>query len=306
MSMRVGVAGSSGFVGSALVPALVAAGHTVVRLARGLPDSRALDGIDAVVNLAGESVDERWTADRKRRIRTSRIETTDRLARGMAALSPRPAVFVSASAVGIYGNRRDEALDETSALGTGFLAEVGQAWEAAAEPARQAGIRTVHPRFGMILAAYGGALAKMLPAFRMGAGGKIASGTQWMSWIALDDVVQAIRFALETPALVGPANYTAPNPVTNADFTHALGVALRRPTVATIPPFALKLAYGEMAEEVLIAGQRVYPRALERAGYTFRYPQLADALRVALSARPPDAGPPPAAASRGSGTRQRT
>jgi uncharacterized protein (TIGR01777 family) len=160
----------------------------------------------------------------------------------------------------------------------------------------------------MILAAHGGALAKMLPAFRMGAGGKIASGTQWMSWVALDDVVQAIRFALETPALAGPANYTAPNPATNADFTHALGVALRRPTVATIPAFALKLAYGEMAEEVLIAGQRVYPRALERAGYTFWYPQLADAMRVALSARPPDAGPPPppTAVPRGSGTRQRT
>src|ERR1700722_3389392 len=288
MSMRIAVAGSSGFVGSALVPALVASGHTVVRLARGIPDPRALDGVDGVVNLAGESVDERWSADRKRRIRSSRVETTDRLARAMTGLSPRPSVFVSASAVGIYGNRHEEALDETSAPGTGFLAEVGQAWEAAADPARQAGIRTVHARFGMILAAHGGGLAKMLPPFKMGAGGKIASGAQWMSWIALDDVVEALIFALGRPALVGAVNYTAPNPVTNAEFTHALGVTLHRPTVATIPPFALKLAFGEMADEVLIAGQRVYPRALERAGYAFRYAQLADALRAALSRRPPD------------------
>jgi uncharacterized protein len=285
MPIRIAVAGSSGFVGSALVPALTTAGHTVVRLARGVPDPGALDGVDAVVNLAGESVDERWSADRKRRIRSSRVETTDRLARAMAGMSPRPAVFVSASAVGIYGNRHDEVLDETSAPGTGFLAEVGQAWEAAAEPARQAGIRTVHSRFGMILGAHGGALAKMLPAFKMGAGGKIASGTQWMSWIALEDVAQAILFALATPALAGAVNYTAPNPVTNADFTRALGVALHRPTVAMIPPFALKLAYGEMADEVLIAGQRVYPRALERAGYPFRHAQLADALRDVLSDR---------------------
>jgi uncharacterized protein (TIGR01777 family) len=282
MPLRIAIAGSSGFVGSALAPALTAAGHTVVRLQRGLPDPRVLDGIDSVVNLAGESVDERWTADRKRRIRSSRIETTGRLARAMAALTPRPSVFISASAVGIYGNRHDEMLDETSAPGTGFLAEVGQAWEAAADPAREAGIRTVHPRFGMILAAHGGALAKMLPPFKMGAGGKIASGTQWMSWIALADVVDAIRFAIETASLAGPANYTAPAPVTNADFTHALGVALHRPTVTTIPPFALKLAFGEMAEEVLIAGQRAYPRALERAGYAFRYSVLADALAATL------------------------
>jgi uncharacterized protein len=283
MAMRVAVAGSSGFVGSALKPALVAAGHSVVPLPRVLGPG-ALDGVHAVVNLAGESVDERWTADRKRRIRASRVETTDRLARAMAALSPRPSVFVSASAVGIYGTRQGEVLDESSAPGKGFLAEVGVAWEAAAEPAREAGIRVVHPRFGMILAAHGGALAKMLPAFRMGAGGKIASGAQWMSWIALDDVVQAILFALATPALEGPANYTAPNPVTNTEFTHALGAAVHRPTVATIPPFALKLAFGEMAEEVLIAGQRAYPRALERAGYAFRYAKLADALAAALSA----------------------
>jgi uncharacterized protein (TIGR01777 family) len=282
MPMRIAIAGSSGFVGSALVPALAVAGHTVVRLARGLPDPGVLDGIDAVVNLAGESVDERWTADRKRRIRSSRIETTDRLARTMAALPRRPSAFISASAVGIYGNRHDETLDETSTPGSGVLADVAQAWEAAADPARQAGIRTVHPRFGMILAAHGGALAKMLPPFKMGAGGKIASGKQWMSWIALADVVDAIRFAIETPSLAGPANYTAPTPVTNAEFTQALGAALHRPTMATIPSFALKLAFGEMAEEVLIAGQRAYPRALERAGYAFRYPRLAEALRAVL------------------------
>jgi uncharacterized protein (TIGR01777 family) len=282
MAMRVAVAGSSGFVGSALVPALEAAGHRVVRVPRVL-GANALDGVDAVVNLAGESVDERWTADRKRRIMASRVETTGRLARAMAALSPRPSVFVSASAVGIYGDRGSTALDETSPAGQGFLAEVAQAWEAAADPAREAGIRTVHPRFGMILGAHGGALAKMLPPFKMGAGGKIASGAQYMSWITLDDVVSAILFALVSPALVGAANYTAPNPVTNAEFTHALGAALHRPTVATIPPFAIKLAFGEMGEEVLLAGQRAYPRALERAGYAFRHAQLADALRAVLS-----------------------
>jgi uncharacterized protein len=282
MAMRVAVAGSSGFVGSALVPALEGAGHAVVRVPRVL-GANTLDGVDAVVNLAGESVDERWTADRKRRIMASRVETTGRLARAMAAVSPRPSVFVSASAVGIYGDRGGTELDETSPPGQGFLADVAQAWEAAADPAREAGIRTVHPRFGMILGAHGGALAKMLPAFKMGAGGKIASGTQYMSWIALDDVVSAILFALTAPALAGPANYTAPNPVTNAEFTQALGVALHRPTVATIPPFAIKLAFGEMGEEVLLAGQRVYPRALERAGYAFRWAQLADALRAVLS-----------------------
>lgn len=299
--MRIAVAGSSGFVGSALVPALVGAGHSVVRIVhggraesargdiawdptRGVLDAAALDGggVDAVVNLAGESVDERWTADRKRRIRSSRVDGTSLLARTIAALPRRPTVFVSASAVGIYGNRGSEAVDESSAPGSGFLPEVAVAWEAAASPARAAGIRTVHPRFGMILSPKGGALAKMLPPFRMGAGGKIASGAQYMSWIALDDVIGALQFALATPALSGPANFTAPNPVTNADFTHALGHALHRPTMATIPPFALKLAFGEMAEEVLIAGQRVYPRALERAGYVFRHPHLAEALQFEL------------------------
>jgi uncharacterized protein len=283
MAMRVAVAGSSGFVGTALVAALEGAGHAVVRVPRVLAVT-TLDGVDAVVNLAGESVDERWSADRKRRIMASRVETTDRLARAMAARAPRPSVFVSASAVGFYGDRGAEELDETSPPGQGFLAEVAQAWEAAADPAREAGIRTVHARFGMILGAHGGALAKMLPAFRVGAGGKIASGAQYMSWIALEDVVGAILFALTTPALAGPANYTAPSPVTNAEFTQALGAALHRPTVATIPPFAIKLAFGEMGEEVLLAGQRAYPRALERAGYAFRRAQLADALRAVLRA----------------------
>ncbi len=299
MPLRIAVAGSTGFIGSALVPALVSAGHSVVRITRGaasapgsvswdpahgLLDGGALDGVDAVVNLAGESVDERWTADRKRRILASRVDATGLLARTIAAMPRRPSVFVSASAVGIYGDRGDEALDETSTTGGGFLGEVGTAWEAAADPARAAGIRTVHTRFGIVLAAHGGALAKMLPPFRLGAGGKIASGAQWMSWIALADVVAGIAFVIDAPAIAGPVNFTAPTPVSNADFTHALGHALHRPTVATIPAFALKIAFGEMAQEVLVAGQRVYPRVLEHAGFGFRYPVLGEALTSVLSA----------------------
>jgi uncharacterized protein len=297
--VRIAVAGSSGFVGSALAPALVAGGHSVVRIVhggraeaargdiawdptRGVLDAAALDGVDAVINLAGEAVDERWTADRKRRIRSSRIDSTSLLARTIAGLARRPSVFLSASAIGFYGDRGSESLDESSPPGKGFLPEVAEAWEAAAGPAAAAGIRTVHPRFGVILSPRGGALAKMLPPFKMGAGGKIASGTQYMSWIALDDVVAALQFALVTPALSGPANFTAPTPVTNAEFTHILGHALHRPTVATIPPLVLKLAFGEMAEQVLIAGQRVFPRALERAGYVFRHSTLDDALRFEL------------------------
>jgi uncharacterized protein (TIGR01777 family) len=299
MPLRIAVAGSSGFIGSALVPALVAGGHEIVRIvrgaasapgsvswdpARGQLDRSALDGVDAVVNLSGESVDERWTADRKRQILASRVDATGLLARTIAALPRRPATFVSASAVGIYGDRGSESLDETSSTGGGFLGEVGTAWEAAADPARAAGIRTVHTRFGIVLGAHGGALAKMLPPFKLGAGGKIASGAQWMSWIALADVVGALGFVLDVPGIAGPVNFTAPTPVTNADFTHALGHALHRPTVATIPAFALKLAFGEMAQEVLVAGQRVYPRVLERAGYRFQYAVLADALQSVLSA----------------------
>lgn len=297
--MKVAITGATGLIGSALDARLTAAGHRVVRLvrrnpdasrgdvlwdpARGVLDASALDGVQAVVNLAGEPVAERWTTDRKRRIRLSRIDATTTLVRAIIAAARPPRVLVSASAIGIYGDRADESLDEAAALGEGFLADVGRAWEAATAPAGERGVRTVIARLGIVLSAAGGALEKMLPPFKLGAGGKLGPGTQWMSWVSLDDVVAAIEFALTTDHVSGAVNVVAPNPVTNAEFTHELGHALHRPALATVPAFALKLAYGEMGEQVLMASQRVYPRALERAGYVFRHPQLADALRSALA-----------------------
>lgn len=297
--MHVAVTGATGLLGSALVPALEARGHRVrplVRTARDAPphaivwdpdrgvlDPSALSGVDAVVHLGGVPVDARWTPAYKRAIRSSRVDSTALLARALAALRPAPTAFVVASAVGIYGDRGDEILDEQSAPGTGFLSEVARAWEAGATPAREAGIRTVHTRFGVVLSRSGGALAKMLPPFELGAGGKIGHGTQWMSWIAREDAVAAVLFALERPDASGPVNVTAPEPVTNAAFAKTLGHILHRPTVATVPAFALRLAYGELADAALLASQRAVPRLLERLGFAFEYPSLEAALRRALA-----------------------
>lgn len=250
--------------------------------ARGVLDPAALADVDAVVHLAGAPVDERWTVARKRVILSSRVDGTSLLARVVGALSPSPRVFVSASAIGYYGDRGDDIVDESAPAGSGFLATVAEAWENAAAPARDAGIRTAHPRFGIVLSRAGGALAKLLPPFELGAGGKIAQGTQWMSWIARDDVVRALCFILATDALHGPINLTAPNPATNADFAKALGHVLHRPSVATVPAFALRLMYGELADEALLAGQRVLPTALTTAGFSFLYPTLDAALRHEL------------------------
>ncbi len=296
--MRVAVTGTSGLIGSALVPALRAAGHQVTTMvragggtgpdavrwdpARGELDARALDGVDAVVHLGGVPVDARWNADYKRAIRSSRVDSTALLARTLAQLHPAPRVFVVASAVGIYGDRGDEVMDENSALGSGFLADVGREWEAAAEPARKAGIRTVHTRFGIVLSRAGGALAKMLPPFELGAGGKIGPGTQWMSWVAREDAIRAIAYALEESAVSGPVNVTSPSPLTNAEFAKTLGHVLRRPTVATVPAFALRLAFGELADAALLASQRVLPRALAKLQFAFQYPDLEGALRRAI------------------------
>ena len=293
--MKIAVAGATGFIGSALVAHLGATGHRVVRLmrrgadassgdvtwdpARSVLDPAALDGVQAVVNLAGEPVAERWTAERKRRIKASRVEATTVLAKTLLGLARPPRVLVNASAIGIYGDRGDEVLDETSAPGTGFLADVAQSWESSAAPVIERGIRTVFTRFGIVLSAAGGALEKMLPPFKLGAGGRLGNGKQWMSWVTLDDVVAAIDFAITSDLVSGPVNVVAPNPVTNADFTHELGHALHRPAVATVPGFALKLAYGEMGEAVLLASQRVLPHALERAGFAFKHVLLADALK---------------------------
>jgi uncharacterized protein (TIGR01777 family) len=297
--LRVAVTGSTGLIGAPLVRALRADGHRVLRLVRSRPvsggdevywnpalgeiDTAALEGVDAVVHLAGENVGQPpWTEERKRRIMDSRVQGTTLLARTLAGLSPRPQVLVSASATGWYGDRGDEVLDESAPPGGGFLAEVCRAWEASAEPARAAGIRVVHPRIGVVLAAEGGALEKLLTPFRLGVGGKLGTGKQWMSWVALHDVVEALRFALRADGLAGPANLTSPAPATNEEFTRALGHVLGRPTVFGVPKFALRLALGQMADEALLASQRAVPNRLREAGFTFQYPDLEGALRVAL------------------------
>jgi uncharacterized protein (TIGR01777 family) len=287
--LRVAISGSSGLIGTALIAHLEKEGHAAVKLVRGEPPAGAiawdparetigaLDGFDAVVHLAGENIGEgRWTDDRKRVIVDSRVKGTRTIAK---AVAERPSiVLVSASAVGIYGDASDP-VDETSPIGTGFLAEVCTAWEAAADPAREAGVRVVHPRIGLVLAQEGGALSKMLPPFRMGVGGKIGSGAQWMSWIALEDTVRAIMWCLTDPRASGPVNVVGPNPVTNADFTKALGKALHRPTLFPAPKFALRAMFGaELANELLRTGQHVVPKKLRDAGVEWRDPDLDAAL----------------------------
>lgn len=289
--MKVVVTGASGLVGSALLPMLEAAGHQPVPLRRGAAwdpergvlDASAIQGAQAIVHLAGENVAAgRWTAEEKRRIRESRTNGTLALARVAAALPEKPAVFVSASAVGYYGDCGDDLVTEHSSPGRGFLASVCKEWEAATGPSSEAGIRTVRLRFGVVLSALGGALAKMLPAFRFGMGGPVGSGRQYVSWIALEDAAAVIVHAIANEGLDGPVNAVSPNPVRNAEFTHALGHALGRPAMMHVPAIALKLALGEMASEVLLASQRVEPRRLLASRYPFRCALLEDALKAAL------------------------
>jgi hypothetical protein len=302
--MRISVTGSSGLIGSALVPALAAEGHEVTRIGRsaaasgearwdperGHVDGAAVDGVDTVVHLAGESIaGGRWTATRKERIRESRRRGTRVLAEAVARAERPPAAFVCASAMGFYGDRGDEPLTEESPPGRGFLADVTREWEEAGAPARERGVRVVHLRLGMVLSPAGGALAQMLLPFRLGAGGVLGSGRQWWSWVTLDDVLGAIRHALLTPGLSGPVNVAAPNPATNAAFTKALGRALSRPTLAPAPAFALRLVLGEMADALLLSSARLVPERLLRTGYTFRHPELEGALRHLL--RGPGASP---------------
>jgi uncharacterized protein (TIGR01777 family) len=292
----VAIGGGSGFLGSALARYLTSNGHEVRRIGRrssravefhwdldaGRLDPAALDGADAVVNLAGETIAQRWTRDHKHVILSSRVRSTELLAKTMAAVRSPPRVFLSTSAVGIYGPRGSEVLDETSAPGTGFLADVVQQWERAAIPARDAGVRLVYPRLGVVMHPDGSALAKLIPIFNIGGGGKIGKGNQWMSWIGLHDAVRALRFLMVTDTLSGPVNVCSPNPVTNAELSHTLGEVLHRPALATIPEFAVKLMFGEMGEETLLSGQRVIPRRLVDAGFQFEFPKLADALRHEL------------------------
>lgn len=292
--MKILIGGSHGLVGTALIQSLEAQGHDIFRLVRRAPTSKTevewspdrysialarIEGFDAVINLAGESIAEgRWTDDKKRRIRESRVKGTKLLGDALANLTVPPKTFVCASAIGYYGNRGDELLTETSAAGDNFLAKVCAEWEEATALATEKGIRVVNARFGVILDTNGGALKKMLPPFRMGVGGKIGSGRQWMSWIALDDVIGGIQFALANDSMKGPVNFVAPVPVTNAEFTKTLGKVLSRPTIFPIPAFAIKLLFGEMGEALLLGGQRVAPERLVAERFEFSYPQLERAL----------------------------
>ncbi len=288
--MRVLMSGASGLLGSAIGRSLEADGAAVVRLVRGKPVSETqilwepgkqlvlTSSFDVVIHLAGESVVGRWTAAKKARIRDSRVLGTRTLAAAVARMETKPRVFVAASATGYYSDRGDEILNEASASGTGFLAEICREWEAEAEPAVQAGIRVVHIRIGVVLSKHGGALGKMLLPFRLGLGGKLGRGRQWMSWIHVDDIVGAVRHVLSHEILRGPVNLVAPNPVTNADFTAALGKALSRPTILPAPAFALRLAMGEMADATLLASARVQPDQLLASGYQFRFRELGVAL----------------------------
>jgi len=297
--LRIAVSGAGGLVGSALVPFLTTGGHEVVRIVRRRPgaDERAvfwkptagylepagLEGLDAVVHLAGENVaGQRWTDDFKERIRQSRVWSTRLLCETLAGLARPPAVLVCASAAGIYGDRGDEPLDEGSAPGSGFLAGVCREWEEAAEAAARAGVRVVHLRFGMVLTPRGGALARLLPAFRLGAGGPVGSGRQHVSWIGVEDAVGAIHHAIAEEAVRGPVNAVSPHPATNRGLARALGRVLRRPALLPLPAFAARALLGEMADALLLASQRVRPARLLETVYHFRDPELEGALRRLL------------------------
>ena len=293
--MKVAITGASGLIGSALVDALRARGDTPVRIvrtdgdgirwdpARGTIDVAALEGVDAIVNLAGEGIAEKkWTPEQKQRIRDSRVQGTTLLATTLAEMAHAPKVFVSSSAIGWYGNRGDETLTEDSGPPSpdDFLANVCREWELATAPAEAAGIRTVHLRTGIVLSRSGGALASMLTPFKLGLGGRLGSGRQYLSWIAIDDEVGAILHAIDTEKLSGPVNATAPNPVTNKEFTKTLGKVLHRPTLLPTPLTPLKLKFGsELVQSLLVDGQRVLPTRLESSGYAFRHTTLEPALR---------------------------
>ncbi|HEU4767282.1 MAG TPA: TIGR01777 family oxidoreductase [Pyrinomonadaceae bacterium] len=296
--MKILISGSHGLIGSALIKLLTTDGHEIVRLVRRAPagsseiewhpnkgviDAERLEGFDAVVHLAGESIASgRWTSAKKQAILDSRVKGTTLLSQSLAQLAHPPSVFFSASGVGYYGNRGDELLTEQSTPGNDFPAQVCKQWEKATMPAQEKGIRTVIGRFGIVLDADGGALAQMLTPFRMGIGGRIGSGKQWMSWIALDDVTGAIRFVLRDSFVNGPVNFVSPFPVTNAEFTKTLGRVLSRPTLFPIPPFAIRLGFGEMGEALLLSGQKVQPAVLQGRGFGFQLPRLEIALRKIL------------------------
>jgi uncharacterized protein (TIGR01777 family) len=303
--MKILITGSSGLVGRALVESLHRDGHAIGRLLRPQSPREASDGghgiamrwnpatgelddaaagADAVVNLAGASVASgRWTEERKNQLRSSRIDSTRKLIGALAKLKPMPRIFISASAVGYYGDRGDEELTETSVPGRGFLADLCRKWESEATRAESLGMRVAGMRFGTILAGHGGALQRMLPPFKLGAGGRLGSGNQWMSWISLADVLGAVRYMLENQSARGPVNAVAPRPVRNHDLTAALARVLHRPAILPVPAFALRMAFGEMADALLLTSQRVLPQKLQTLGYRFAHPELPAALAAALN-----------------------
>jgi uncharacterized protein len=296
--LKIVVSGGSGLIGSALVPELRAAGHEVVRLVRREPaaddeirwdPSRGqlnpsdLAGVEGAVHLSGAGVSKRWTQAYRRTIRESRVESTALLAETLAGLSPLPKVLLSGSAVGFYGDTGERTVDEDGSRGDGFLADVVGDWEAATHPAAVAGIRVCRLRSGIVLSRQGGALRLQLPIFKLGLGGRLGNGSQFTSWITLKDEVAAIVFLLTADGVFGPVNLVAPDPVTNRDFTKALAAALHRPAIAAVPPFALRLGFGGFADEGLLIGQRLTPRVLTDAGFTFRHPKLPEALDAVLT-----------------------
>jgi uncharacterized protein len=293
---KVLISGSSGLIGGALVSALRASGHDVKRLVRGkitAPDQvswnpaeplapESVSGFDAVIHLAGESIVGRWTEAKRQRIVDSRVPATRHLATALSQAQQRPRVFLCASAIGYYGDRSDEVLREDSPSGDGFTAELCRQWEAAAQSVASAAVRNVQIRTGIVLSAEGGALGKMLPPFRMGLGGNVGNGRQWMSWIDLRDEVGAIQHLLTHESISGPVNLVAPNPVRNEEFTKTLASVLHRPAIFPMPAFAARLAFGQMADELLLASQRVQPAKLIASGYKFRHPDLPNALQAIL------------------------
>lgn len=296
--MKILLSGSHGLIGSALLKSPSGQKQNFIRLVRKKPvqpsseifwdpknrilDPASLEGFDAVIHLAGENIAGRWSAEKKRRVRESRVKGTQFLTEALSKLEKPPSVVLCASAAGFYGDRGEEILTEESPAGTGFLADLCREWEAAADPARKKGIRVIHLRLGIVLSQEGGALGKMLLPFKLGLGGVLGSGRQYISWIALEDVVQAIFHILYHENLKGPVNAVSPQPVTNREFTKTLGKVLGRPTFLSIPAFAAKLVFGEMAEEALLASERVNPKRLVDSGFEFKHPQLEGALRTLL------------------------
>ncbi|MGI9035538.1 MAG: TIGR01777 family oxidoreductase [Pyrinomonadaceae bacterium] len=299
--MKILISGASGLVGANLIPTLIAKGHEVIKLVRKTPKSAdeiewnaekgfseseqsKLENFDAVIHLAGDNVaSENWSEEKKRKIKESRTVGTKVLVDALRKCKNPPKIFVSASAIGFYGDRRDEILTEDSAKGAGFFPEVCSEWEREAQKAVDFGARVVMPRIGVVLAADGGALEKMLTPFKFGVGGVIGSGKQWMSWIAIDDLIRIFHFALENKNLRGAVNAVAPNPATNKEFTKTLGTVLHRPTILPIPEFAIKLLFGEMGETLLLQGARVLPKRLQDAAFEFKFPILEDAMKRVLN-----------------------